>query len=251
MVEACVYCINQASEIISCTTSCLASANIPPAYPGSILLGSVVLSLTFFFLASYFRNNLKRFIGFRLIGLAFLSTAFFTVGLIFNGHYILKNLPMIIPLIGTGSYVLSYFLSFYLIRLSYKPMVFENNTFQEFLARISKKMDLKLPDIYVFFSKKPGAFAVDGFKKAIFISDSLIEKLDGKSIKAVLLHELYHLKRRTGMIKSLITSMATLNFRLMPVPINELDMYEEEEIDKILLKEHGIDMEKVKSKLWS
>lgn len=238
------------SEIISCTSSCLTSSNISPTYPGSILLGSATLSIIFFFLAIYFKNDLKKFIGFRFASIAFLSTAIFTLGLIFNGHFILKNLTFIIPAIGIGSYTLSYFLSFYFIRFSYKPIKFENKTFRKFLIRITKRLNVGLPQVYVFISKEPKAFAVDGFKKAIFLSDSLIEKLDEKSIKGVLLHELYHLKRGTGMAKNFINSFANLNFKIMPVPINELERYEEGEIDKILMKKHRIDIEKIKAKLW-
>ncbi len=213
-------------------------------------MGSAALSITFFFLAFYFKNNLKRFIGFRLISIAFLTTAIFTVGLVFNGHFILKNLPIIIPAVGISSYLISYFLSFHLIKFSYSTMAFESKTLQSFLSRISKKLNIRLPGIYIFFSREPKAFVVDGFKKAIFLSDSLVERLDRKSIKAILLHELYHLKRNTGMVKNLISSIATLNFKIMPVPINELDRYEEEEIDKILFEKYRIDMEQIKSKLW-
>jgi len=251
MIESCLYCIGQISEIVSCTSSCLTSANISPVYPGSIIFGSAVFSIVFFVLAFYFRNNLKRFIGLRLVSIAFLATAIFTVGLVFNGHFILKNLPMIIPGIGMSSYLISYFFSFHLIKFSYKPMPLEDKNLQESLLKISKKLNVRIPSMYVFFSKEPKAFVVDGFKKAIFISDSLIEKLDKNSIKAVLLHEVYHLKRHTGMIKNLINSIATLNFRIMPVPIKELDRHEEEEIDKILLKRHKINMEQIKAKLWS
>lgn len=104
--------------------------------------------------------------------------------------------------------------------------------------------------MYVFFSKEPKAFVVDGFKKAIFLSDSLIERLDDKSIKAVLLHELYHLERGSGMLKNLLSSLSRLNFKILPVPIKELDRYEEEEIDKILLERHRINMEQIKMRLW-
>jgi len=251
MVESCLYCIGQVSEIVSCTSSCLVSSSIPPLYPGSIIFGTAVLSIISFFLAFYFRDNLRKFVGFRLASIAFLSTAVFTLGLVFNGHFILKNLPIIIPAVGISSYLLSYLFSFYLVKFSYRPMKFENKNLQNFLSKISKRLRIKVPNLYVFLSKEPKAFAVDSFKKAIFISDSLIERLDENSIKAVLLHELYHLKRGTGIVKNLISSIATLNFKIIPSPVNELEKYEEEEIDNILLKEYKIDIEKIKSKLWS
>ncbi len=242
--------MQQINEIISCTNTCLASSSIVPAYPTSILVGSLALSLISFMVAFYFRNDLKKFIGLRLTSLAFLSTAVFTVGLIFNGHFILKNLPILIPAVGIGSYLISYFFSFYLIKFSYKPIFFQSKKLQNHLSKFSKKLKVKVPSMYVFFSKDPKAFVVDGSKQAIFLSDSLVEKLDDKSLKAVLLHELYHLKRHTGMIKNFINSVSTLNLRIMPVPINELDMYEDEEIDKILMRKYKINMEKIKMRLW-
>ncbi len=251
MTGSCIYCIQEAYRLISCTSSCLTNSNIPPVYPWSILFSSTFLSFVLFLLTFHFKDNLKKFIGFRLVSMAFLSTAIFTLGLIFNGHFILQNLPFIIPLFGIGSYMLSYFFSYYLVKFSYKPMVFESKSLHKFISRISKKLKIQVPSIYIFFSGEPKAFVVDGFKKAIFISDSLIEKLDANSVKTVLLHELYHLKRGSGMIKNLINSISNLNFNLIPVPINELEKYEEEEIDRILLEKHGRDIKRVKSKLWN
>ena len=251
MSSSCLYCISKAYEIVSCTSSCLTNSNITPSYPGSVFFGTATLSIIFFLAAFYFKNDLKKFIGFRLASIAFLSTSIFTLGLIFNGLYILKNLPFIIPLVGIGSYFISYLFSFYFIRISYNAVVFENKTFQRFLTKFSRKLNVKTPRIFMFISKEPKAFVVDGLKKAIFISDSLIEKLNNNSMKAVLLHELYHLKRGTGNLKNLINSIATLDFRIIPVPINELEKYEEEEVDKMLLAKHQIDMDAIKDKLWN
>lgn len=250
MSGSCLYCIEQLYTIASCTSSCLTNSNIQPTYPGSILFGSVFLSIAFLLLSFFYRNNLKKFIGFRIASIAFLTAAIFTIGLIFNGHFILKNLPIVIPLVAGGSYLLSYFLSFYFIRISHKLIPLEVKSFHRFVSKISRKIGINTPNVYVFFSNEPKAFAVDGFKKGIFISDSLVEKLDKNSIKAVLLHELYHLKKGTGVLKNFLSSIATLNFRIIPVPINQLERYEEEEIDKILLDKYKVDMNKIKTKLW-
>jgi Zn-dependent protease with chaperone function len=251
MVETCIHCLVQVNTILRCTSSCLTSANISPAYPGSILLSSAALSIAFFLLAIVFRNDLKKVIGFRIASIAFFSTALFTIGLIFNGHFVLKNLPFVIPAIGVGSYAISYFLSFYLIRISYRSVKLENKNLQNFVSNFSKQLKVKKPELYSFFSLEPKAFVVDGFKKAIFISESLMQKLDLFSIKAVLMHEIYHLKRRSGMLRNILSSLGNLGFRILPVPIKELERYEEEEIDKILLQQHKINMDKIKRKLWS
>ena len=246
----CFYCLSEASRLFSCVNSCLNNSNIQPSFPAEILAASVALTGLFLFLALYFRYDIKKTVGFRLAGIASFSTAVFTVGLVFGGHFILKSLPWLIPSAGIGSYLISYFFSFYLVKKSYKSVKMENE-FSDYLKKLCKNLKVKVPSLHVFLSKEPKAFVVDGFKKAIFLSDSLIDRLDEKSIKAVLLHEVYHLKRRSGILKNLVSSFANLNFRIIPVPIDELEKREEEEIDKIILKRHGADIQKIKDRLWA
>lgn len=249
MSEACFYCLSQTSEIVTCVNSCLLNSGISPTYPTGILIGSAFLSITFLFLGAFFKNDIKKFIGFRLLSIAFLATSLFTLGLIFHGHFILKNLPIVIPLMGLLSYIGSYFFSYYIIRISHKPLPFSSNSLHIYLQKLSKKLGVNTPKLCIFFSREPKAFVVDGFKKAIFISYNLIEKMDEKSIKAILLHELYHLKRHSGILKNFVNSLANLNFRIIPVPLKELEKYDEEEVDKLLLKKHRIDIKKIKRKL--
>ncbi len=219
-------------------------------YPEGVLAGSIALSVAFFILAFYFRNDLKKVVGFRLASIAFFATAIFTVGLIFNGHFILKNLPIVIPLIGIGSYSVSYFLSFYLIKNSYRSSQISDKRILIYISKISRKLKIKPPKLYQFISKEPRAFLVDGYRKAIFLSNTLLKELDFASLKAVILHELYHLKRRSGMFKNLANALGNLNFRILPVPIEELEQIEEKEIDKILEKNHGINLNEVRKKLY-
>src|SRR3989344_6956787 len=112
----CFYCLSEASRLFRCVNTCLNNSNIQPSFPANILTVSVGLTGLFLFLALYFRYDIKKTIGFRLAGISSLATAIFTIGLIFGGHSILKSLPWTIPSIGIGSYLISYFFSFYLVK---------------------------------------------------------------------------------------------------------------------------------------
>jgi|GEM_PF-2889081 len=246
--NACFYCLTE-TDFVSCTTSCLGEAGIVPAFPGTILFGSLLLAFAFFILALHFRKDLKKFVGLKLASIAFASTTIFVTGLVFGGHTILKELPILIPAFGIGSYMLTHFFSFYLVKASYKTIRFGGK--EDVLSKLSRAVGVKAPKLYVIFDKVPRAFSIYGFRKAIFISDSLLEKLNSKEIETVLLHELYHIKRKTGLFKNIINTLSNLNFRLIPAPVAELEHYEEKEIDKILLKKHRIDTNLVRRKLWS
>lgn len=250
MQTSCLYCLAEASKLFSCTNTCLLQSNISPVTAGSFLGGGILLSIISVLFALAFKNDIKKVLGFRLLGIASLATTIFTVGFVFNGHLILKNLPILIPTIGIGSYIISYFFSFYFIKTTHKSMEVDDKKILNFTSKISKNLNVTKPSMYKFISKEPRAFLVDGNKKAIFLSNSLIERLDSKSLKAVILHELYHLKRRSGMLKNLVSSLGNLNFRLLPVPIEEFEQIEEKEIDKILMKRHRIDINKIRRKIY-
>lgn len=245
--ESCLYCFGQAAGIFSCTGSCLASAGIAPAYPGTALFVAVGLGLGAFAASFLFRSAAKKFIGLRLLSIASFVVALFITGLVFSGHFILKNLPILIPAVGVGSYMLSYFLSFYILRHSYRAIKLSVDFISTYVKRTAKKLGIVPPQVYLFRSPEPKAFIVDGYRKALFISNRLLSDLDRPSLSAVILHELYHLKRKSGAIKNIFSS---LGLRILPVPIKELELYEEEEIDRILLERHDIDMEKIKRRLW-
>lgn len=243
----CLYCLQQI-ENLACVNSCLSISGISTIYT-DVAIGGMSLSVIFVLLALVFRKNLKRSLGLKLLAITSLTIGVVTIGLIFNGHWLLKNIPLVIPAVGAGSYITSYFLSFHLLRFSYKPKPMNDRLLSNYAKRASKELGIKKPHFYIFSSKRPQAFLVGGYKKAVFLSKDLIKKLDSNSIKNVVLHELYHLKRRSTLMKNIVSSFGNLTFRILPVPIDELEKIEESEIDRILLNNHKIDMNEVRKKL--
>ena len=68
----------------------------------------------------------------------------------------------------------------------------------------------KLPIIYKFSETKPLIFTIGVLKPAIFISPRLLSNLSYEELKAVLTHELYHIKRRDALsfwLYKLITAL--------------------------------------------
>ena len=231
----CLYCANQyLHEIQGCVSNCVQQSGVDPQFAGGILYLTAALAAITFLFSFLFKNDLKRFLGFRLASIGFFASSVFT----FSSRKIA----------GIGSFLVSYFLSFYLLKRNYRaeplPGMGKN------LKNLSAKLKISAPKIFTFKSVEPRAFSVDGFRKAIFLSDNLVSKLGKKDLSAVLLHELYHLKRRSGAWKNFFSACQNLSLRILPLPIDLLEKKEEKEVDEIVAAEHGIDMSVVRKKLW-
>lgn len=75
----------------------------------------------------------------------------------------------------------------------------------ELAKTISKKIGLnRPPDLYLFENKTPLVFATGIITPSIFISPKLIETMSTEEMSAVITHELYHVKRRDGLITILL-----------------------------------------------
>lgn len=250
MSSNCLYCLSQLEQTPVCVSQCLVNNSIQPQFPAAVLFGSLFIALILFVLAVKFRGNLKQFIGMRILSIGFFVAAIFTIGLVFNGHAILREIPLAIFGVGLVSYAVPYFFSLSLVRSNYKSVPFLCPSTSKFVQDMGKKFGLNSLKLFLFFSKEPKAFSVDGFRKAVFLSDSLIQKLDQKEVEAVILHELQHLKRKSGLLKNFIASIRNLSLKVIPAPIAELEKYEEAEIDKILEEKFGVNTNAIREKLW-
>lgn len=244
--QNCLYCVERyLHEIQSCTSNCLQQSGVQPEFAGGILFLTAGLAAVFFLFSFVFRDDLKKFLGFRLASIGFFSASLFTLGSIFGAPLVLKELAWLVPATGIGSFLISYFFSFYLMKRSYSAKEIKIS-----VKRICRQLKIFTPKIFIFDSAEPKAFSVDGFRKAIFLSNSLLAKLSKKDLSAVLLHELYHLKRRSGAWKNFFSACQNLSFKILPLPIDLLEKREEKEIDKEILRKHGVDVEKIRDKLW-
>src|SRR3989338_1198032 len=235
----CLYCANQyLHEIQGCVSNCVQQSGVDPQVAGGGLYLTAALAAITFFFSFLFKNDLERFF----------ASSVFTLGSVFGAPAILRELVWLVPAAGIGSFLVSYFLSFYLLKRNYRaeplPGMGKN------LKNLSAKLKISAPKIFTFKSVEPRAFSVDGFRKAIFLSDNLVSKLGKKDLSAVLLHELYHLKRSSGAWKNFFSACQNLSFKILPLPIDLLEKKEEREIDAEIFREHKIDTSKIRSRLW-
>ncbi len=243
-LTSCISCLPQLTQALNCISSCVEQAGVPPAYPASVFLFTAAFSLVSFLVSLSFSARIRPFLAARILSLTFLSLSLFTALLTLNAPAVLHTLPFLLPIVAISSSILSYSLSFRLVTSQLRFLPLRHSPLNRSLVRWCRRLRLPRPALYIYFSKEPGAFAIDGFRKAVFLSDSLLARLSPREHHAVLLHELYHLSRHSGRLKNLARS-----FSLLPFPVHTLEKTEEKEIDH-LLSAHRMDMAAIRKKLW-
>ena len=64
----------------------------------------------------------------------------------------------------------------------------------------------RIPRLYQFCNRKPLVFTIGTIRPAVFLAPRLLDKLDNSELRAVLLHELTHVKRRDSLLVWLLES---------------------------------------------
>ncbi|CAD6492163.1 MAG: Protease HtpX [Candidatus Argoarchaeum ethanivorans] len=91
----------------------------------------------------------------------------------------------------------------------------------EIIAKLSKKMELPIPRVYVVDSPMPNTFTLgrNTEHSSIVVTDGLMELLDHGEIEAVLAHELAHIKEggtpvagEVGILAGFLTALASVAF---------------------------------------
>lgn len=88
-----------------------------------------------------------------------------------------------------------------LYMFSNRKLIIKNKNILNFVEKKSKKMGIKSPKIYAIDSSRPIAFSFRSFISAIFMSIGIFDILNKKEIESVVLHELYHIKQNSSIIK--------------------------------------------------
>jgi len=70
-----------------------------------------------------------------------------------------------------------------------------------FVKTYSKKINVKIPKVYVVNKVNPVAFSFRSFKSAIFLSVGIFDLLNRKEIEAIVLHELAHISQKSSILK--------------------------------------------------
>jgi len=113
-----------------------------------------------------------------------------------------------------------------------RKIVIRNGFVFDFVKKHSEKM--KMPNLYLFDSAKPSAFSFRSFKSAIFLSAGLFDIMNKKETEAVILHELYHIKKSSSAMK-----FSSLFLKIYPFSFNMKK--EEAEADNFAISRQGTD----------
>lgn len=137
------------------------------------------------------------------------------------------------------SILLSIFLLIVLLLIRVFVTFFKTNVFKNNLKEISKPVFLQsleskyniIGKIHVFEYSQPHAFCIGIINPKIYLSSISLQIMSKQQVEAVILHEMYHLKRHDNFFLIILNIVA---FLLFPFPIvKELKYYFElkEEID--------------------
>jgi Zn-dependent protease with chaperone function len=128
-----------------------------------------------------------------------------------------------------------------LFRLSNKKSEIDVKWIINFVRKQSNRMNIKVPKMYIVDNAKPVAFSFRSLKSAIFMSVSMFEIMNKQEIKAIILHELAHIKHKSSVLKF---SNSLLRF-ISPLSIlarfNMDSGPEEERADEFVVKTQGTD----------
>lgn len=117
-----------------------------------------------------------------------------------------------------------------------KSISVQNKKIINLVDTYSKKLEIKEPRVFILDSAKPRAFSFTYFFNAIFLSVGLIEILKFNELKAVILHELSHIKQRSPLLKfsSLVLRMLSPLAGFSSLK-RDIDLHETE-ADKFVVK---------------
>lgn len=221
---------------LSCIAACVASQNPVIAFINYTLIGIIGISAI---LLVVFGRRFPLKTNF-LLKSAFLTSLFlFLIVLLFatpasaSSLFVYTHTSLLLLIVGY--FVLSYLFAPFIMRIGLKKT--SDAQVESIIEEESKNLGIKKPSIFVFIDAQASAFTVSGIKKAVFISTALVEKLSKEELKAVLTHELMHLKGNFFTLKRFFSSVRAGFFGLIPIQVEELDIIAESKIDESMEKE--------------
>lgn len=175
---------------VECFFDCIVSANLVTTI--TVLLGLVAIFLFFFFLKRRYEL---------LLTAQFIMSIIISINLLFMICYMYYWIWIYFGIILTGSIIIvlvKYFIDSYVNNKTVGSI--------EYLSDIEKEFDVK---INVIDTAVVRAFV---FLKKIYVSIGLLERLEKEEIKAVIAHEVYHLRFSPNKFTSSFLAIASLSF---------------------------------------
>jgi Zn-dependent protease with chaperone function len=114
-----------------------------------------------------------------------------------------------IPILLFAGMILTYLIGPRLYLTSLHASETKDEKLNEWASEYARVMDTRAPTIYVTKEKNPSAFSTYGTKPKICFSSRILEDLSPEEIKAILIHEIAHIRMKTQIIK---VSLSFLRF---------------------------------------
>ena len=231
---------------LQCATSCINGSNAWLGYANWGFIGGIIITASILIFFSK-RLGLKLSVALKS---AFLLFVFALLGSMYLNanhaeawfHFLHEGILVLI----VGFFAISYFFYSWIVSAGLKKT--RNATLQQWAESKAKELNIPAPEVLLYVDSEPNAFVSSGFKKTIFISTGLVERLGERELRWVIHHELLHLKSGFLNLKRLLHSIRYGFFGLIPIQLKELDELEENALDR-QMAEQGIDLEEVREKL--
>jgi Zn-dependent protease with chaperone function len=128
-----------------------------------------------------------------------------------------------------------------LFRLSSKRSAIDVKWIINFVKKQSNKMNIKVPKLYVMDNAKPAAFSFRSLKSAIFMSVGMFEVMNKQEIKAIILHELAHIRQKSSILKFSNSLLRVISPLSILARFNQDSSREEEKADEFVVEAQGTD----------
>lgn len=137
--------------------------------------------------------------------------------------------------------------------VSGKKMVIEKSRLIDFLKKHSAILNIKTPRLYAMDDARPYAFSFRSFISAIFMSVGLLDIMNEKETRAVLLHELAHIRQKSSILKFSNSILRVFSPLSLLTRFHHDSGKDEKEADEFVIRMQGTDryLLSAKSKLNS
>jgi Zn-dependent protease with chaperone function len=223
------------TDLAKCIPACITS---PPVF--YTLIAIAMVGCISFFIIKFATTGAKT-----KLALIYLHITSFTSLIVILsvsmicGMLLMNVLISAIPIILFIGMIATYLVGPKLYLSSLKAGETKDKTLIKWVSKYSKLIGTKTPTLYLTEKSIPAAFSIHGLKPKICISMPILEQLTPNEIKAVLIHELAHIRMRTQIIKLSLSFFRFITpFSLVYSFLGELDV-EEESADEYVKKIQG------------
>jgi len=177
-------------DAVECFVDCIVSANL--VMPIILLSGLVAIFLFFFFIKRRYEL---------LLTAQFIMSIIISINLLFMICYMNYWIWIYFGIILIGSIIIvliKYFIDAYINKKTVGSISYLSNIENEFKIKINV-IDTAVVRAFVFLKK-------------IYVSIGLLERLEKEEIKAVIAHEVYHMRFSPNKFTSTLLAIASLSF---------------------------------------